>query len=259
MVKQFFFFLLAITLASCSQRNLTYFSDLPESIAYTESIQNAVEPVIQPDDLLSITVSTLNPESNLLFNSGVLTTIGSASSSGGTVTKINEGYLVDTQGAVNFPVLGKVSLAGLTIEEATEKMTEELQSEVKDPIVNIRFLNFRITVIGEVSQPSTFTVPTERINILEALGLAGDMTPFGKRENVLLIREKDGERTAVRLDLNHKDLLASPYFYLQQNDVVYVEPVKARGIQANTGRINLLFALSIATSLASMTILLSRF
>lgn len=247
--------LLFIVLASCSRRNLTYFSDLPENSAYTEPINNATEPEIQPDDLLSITVSTLNPESNLLFNSGVITTIGSPANTGSTVTKINEGYLVDKNGAVNFPALGKVELAGLTIEEATEKMTDELQSEVKNPIVNIRFLNFRITVIGEVNQPSTFAVPTERINIIEALGLAGDMTAFGKRENVLLIREKDGVRSTVRLNLNNKELLSSPYFYLQQNDIVYVEPVKARAAQANTSRANISFALSIASVL---TLILTR-
>jgi polysaccharide export outer membrane protein len=138
--------------------------------------------------------------------------------------QINEGYLVDKNGFINFPVIGKISLAGLTKEQANDKMTDLIKEHVKNPIVNLRFLNFKITVIGEVATPSSFTITTEKINVLEALGLAGDMTEFGKRENVLIIREKDGKRTTARINLNNKDVLSSPYFYLQQNDIVYVEP-----------------------------------
>src|SRR5688572_19522087 len=103
-------------------------------------------------------------------------------------------------------------------------MTNEIKAHVKNPIVNIRFLNFKVTVIGEVNAPATFTVDTEKINVLEALGLAGDMTAFGKRDNVLIIREKEGVRSTARINLNNKDVLNSPFFYLQQNDIVYVEP-----------------------------------
>jgi polysaccharide biosynthesis/export protein len=131
---------------------------------------------------------------------------------------------VDKYGEINFPVLGKAALGGLTKKQATEKMTQELTRYVKHPIVNILFLNFKVTVIGEVNHPASFTVPSERINILEALGLAGDMTTFGRRENVLLLRDKNGVRSAIRLNLNDKEVLNSPYFYLQQNDILYVEP-----------------------------------
>src|SRR5680860_76069 len=144
--------------------------------------------------------------------------------------------MVDKNGEINFPVLGKVKLGGLSKPQAMEEMTHRLSEYIKDPIVNIRFMNFRITVIGEVNEPSTFTVVTERINILEALGLAGDMTPFGKRENVLIIREKDGVRSAKRFNLNKKDILSSPYYYLQQNDIIYVEPDKIKAIQASTNQ-----------------------
>src|SRR5690606_15059670 len=122
-------------------------------------------------------------------------------------------------------------LAGLTKPEAIEEMSFRLREHVKKPIVNIRFLNFKVTVIGEVNRPSTFTVATEKITILEALGLAGDMTAYGKRENVLVIRDKDGVRSANRLNLNDKSILNSPYYYLTQNDVVYVEPDKMKTIQ----------------------------
>lgn len=210
-----------VLLSSCAKRNLVYFSDLPKSADYSTPIKNYSAPKIQSDDILSISVSSLNPESNVLFNNVLLP---SASNTGALADKINEGYLVDKDGFINFPVIGKVALLGLTKEQANEKMTDLIKAHVKNPIVNIRFLNFKVTVIGEVSKPATFVIPTEKITILEALGLAGDMTAYAKRENVLIIREKDGVRSTSRVNLNNKDVLSSPYFYLQQNDIVYVEP-----------------------------------
>ncbi len=210
-----------ISFSACTKRNLVYFSDLPKSTDFSTPIKNYSAPKIQPDDILSVTVSSLNPESNVLFNNVLLPTTGNNNV---VADKINEGYLVDKDGFINFPVIGKIGLGGLSKEQATEKMTDAIKEHVKNPIVNIRFLNFKVTVIGEVSNPATFTIPTEKITILEALGLAGDMTAYGKRENVLIIREKDGIRSTSRINLNNKDVLSSPYFYLQQNDIVYVEP-----------------------------------
>lgn len=254
-MKKYICFLITLFFfSSCATRNLVYFSDLQQENINTEPVINAIDPQIQPVDLLSITVSTLNPESNLLFNSGVISSVGSASSI--TTSIINEGYRVDKEGEINFPILGKVHLAGLTLDEATLKMVQLLESEVKNPIVNIKLLNFRITVVGEVNQPSTIPVLTEKLNIIEAIGLAGDLTPFGRRENVLLIRESEGERTTVRLDLNKKDIFTSPYYYLQQNDIIYVEPVRAKGVQASMGRQNLSLALSVVSILS---IILTRF
>lgn len=212
---------LLIVLSSCSNRNLVYFSDLPTTDSNTP-IKNYDPPKIQPDDILSVTVSSLNPESNVLFNNVLLPT--SSGNNNIIAQKIDEGYLVDKDGFINFPVIGKINLSGLTKEQATEKMTGLIKEHVKTPIVNIRFVNFKVTVIGEVTKPSTFTVATEKINVLEALGLAGDMTAYGRRENVLIIREKGGIRTTAKINLNNRDVLTSPYFYLQQNDIVYVEP-----------------------------------
>lgn len=217
-------FISLVISTSCSQRNLVYFSDLQGTGSGNETpIRNYSQPTIQPDDILSITVSSLNPESNVLFNNVILPT---NANTGGVIaaTKGTEGYQVDKSGFINFPVIGKVLLSGLTKEQAIDKMTNEIKVHVKNPIVNIRFMNFKVTVIGEVSKPSTFTVDTEKINVLEALGLAGDMTSYGKRENVLIIREQQGVRKTTRINLNNKDVLNSPYFYLQQNDIVYVEP-----------------------------------
>ena len=217
------FFILLVIGTSCSQRNLVYFSDLQGASGNETPIRNYDQPTIQPDDILSITVSSLNPESNVLFNNVILPT---NANTGGVIaaTKGTEGYQVDKSGFINFPVIGKVLLSGLTKEQAIDKMTNEIKVHVKNPIVNIRFMNFKVTVIGEVSKPSTFTVDTEKINVLEALGLAGDMTVYGRRENVLIIREKQGVRKTTRINLNDKDVFNSPYFYLQQNDIVYVEP-----------------------------------
>ncbi|WP_242693363.1 polysaccharide biosynthesis/export family protein [Sabulibacter ruber] len=215
-------------------------------------IENTRELIIQPDDLLGITVSSLSPEANELFNNGTLVTPGSASNGSGS--RLSEGYLVDKSGSINFPVLGKVKLAGLTKAQATDKMTLEIKKHVKNPIVNIRFLNFRFTVLGEVNKPDSYTVPTERINILEAIGLAGDLTLYGKRDNVLILREKDGVRSTARLNLAQKNLLESPYFYLQQNDIVYVEPHKIRASALSETRSDISLGLSI---ISLLTLILS--
>ena len=222
--KYFCYAVLIFILSSCkSSRNLVYFSDLPTSAVSQTPIENSTEPKIQSNDLLSISLSSLNPESNILFNSGMILPSGNNNNSA-SLYKINEGYQVDKNGEINFPVMGKVKLADLTMEQATEKMTTQIKQYVKNPIVNIRFMNFKVTVIGEVNRPASFTIPSERINILEALGLAGDMTTYGRRENVLILREKNGVRTTARINLNNKEVLNSPFFYFQQNDIVYVEP-----------------------------------
>src|SRR5690606_37286749 len=182
---------------------------------------------------LSITVTSLNAESNMLFNAGVLMPTGDTKN---TVvsTPINESYLVDKDGFINYPVIGKINLKGLTKQEAINKMSGLLTEYVQNPIINIRILNFKVTVLGEVQKPSSFIIPTEKVTSLEALGLAGDMTAYGRRENVLIIREKDGTRSTTRLNLNDKNVLSSPYFYLQQNDVIYVEPYKTKAIQSDS-------------------------
>lgn len=240
------FFVFIIILSSCTPKNLIYLSDLKPSDDFPKSLENAIDPKIQPGDILNITVNTLQQESNLLFNSGIIHSVGQENPSG---NRANDGYLVDKNGSVNFPVLGKTVLAGLTREEAVDKMTKDLLRFVKDPIVNIRFQNFKITVIGEVQNPSTYIIPNEKINVLEALGLAGDMTVYGNRKNVLIVREKDGGHSNARLNLNQKDLFTSSYFYLQQNDIVYVEPVKARAAEASLTRSNISIGLSVLTIL----------
>lgn len=238
---------------SCSQRNLVYFSDIGPNATFTTPLDSLIEQRFQEDDLLSITVTSLNAESNMLFNAGVLVPSGGT---GNTVisTPINENYLIDKDGFINYPVIGKIKLKGLTKLEAVSKMAILLDEYVQNPIINIRLMNFKVTVIGEVQKPSSFIIPTEKVTILEALGLAGDMTAFGKRENVLIVREKNGVRSTTRLNLNNKDVLASPYYYLQQNDVIYVEPYKTKSIQSDNNPRTIAF-ISSFLSLATLILL----
>lgn len=223
--------LIAFFLVGCgNSRNLVYFNNLPDTSVYQAQTSAVPEPIIQAGDILRIRVNSLNSETNRLFNTGTLQTNAEqtryASADEGNVGA--EGYLVNTDGYISFPVAGQVKLAGLTIEQARVHIKGLVEQYAKDAIINIRFANFKITVVGEVKRPATFTVPNERINIIEALGLAGDLTEFGRRDNVLLIREENGQRTLARINLNNREALTSPYFYLQQNDVLYVQPAKYR-------------------------------
>lgn len=248
---------ITILSSSCSQRNLVYFSDIGSDSVYKTRIDSLVQQRIQEDDLLSITVTSLNAESNLLFNAGVLMPSGQNAN---TVvsTPINENYLVDKDGFINYPVIGQINLKGLTKLEAVNKMALLLEEYVQDPIINIRLMNFKVTVIGEVQKPSTFIIPTEKVTILEALGLAGDMTAFGRRENVLVVREKEGVRSTTRLNLNDKEVLSSPYYYLQQNDVIYVEPYKTKAIQSDTNPRTIAFLSSLLSIATLLIIQLNR-
>lgn len=235
--------------ASCtSKRNLTYFSDLHQNDTFKTAIVNAYEPKIQEGDILSITMSSLDAASNALFNYGTLQSLDSRNT-GGSSNFGKEGFLVGKDGAVNYPVIGKIKLEGHTISEAHEILRNELLTYVKDPIVNIRYLNFKVTVIGEVNRPGTFTIDNDRINVLEALGSAGDMTSFGRRENVLIIRETDGSRQMARLNLNSSTAFDSPFFYLQQNDLVYVQPDEKKEKQAGRDNYLLVTTMSVASFL----------
>ncbi|MCA1761446.1 MAG: polysaccharide biosynthesis/export family protein [Cryomorphaceae bacterium] len=256
-----YLFLILLLVGCGSGRDLVYLSNIEDEDLNKEMlIENVVTPTIQPDDLLSITVNSLSAESNMLFNQGVLGTLGSDVSEGAKGSETIEGYLVDDNGYINFPVVGQVKLGGLTKAEATDTIQSILSRDyIKNPTVNIRFLNFKITVLGEVKNPSVITIPTEKINILEAISMAGDMTVVGKRENVLIIREHDGVRKFIRVNLNDKALVESQEYYLRQNDIVFVEADKYKAAQASLARSNTQFYLSIGVSLATLVVLLDRF
>lgn len=225
------FFISFFGLIACSsKRNLVYMNDLRGLAEEKGQVLNNAPLRIQPDDLLSITVSSLNPESTILFNKGLLAASSTSPTEPGMVNNAlvnkadKDGYLVDREGYINFPVLGRVKLGDLTKEEAAQKLTLDVSKYLKGPVVSVKLINFNITVLGEVTHPSTFTISRESVNVLEALGMAGDMTVFGKRETVLVIRHQNGVRTSNRIDLTNKSAFETPFFYLRQNDIVYVEP-----------------------------------
>ena len=220
--------LYAGSLACTTSKKAIYFTDQKNAII--ESSNNIDPSLIHNNDLLSITVSSLNPDATAIYNTpNTSLTATSSNPSTGTAVQTT-GYLVNADGNIQFPVLGSVKAAGLTTKQLSEKLIQTLTGKklLVDPIVTIRYLNFRVTVLGEVGKPTVINVPDERISLLEALGLAGDITVFGKKENVMVIREENGKKSLQRLNLNSSELFSSPYYYLKSNDVVYVEPNKAR-------------------------------
>jgi polysaccharide biosynthesis/export protein len=194
------------------------------------------ETKIQEGDLLNIIVFSDNSEATIPFNlaagnahSGVTGVLQEASTPSPVA---GPGYLVDSKGTINFPVVGTLHVGGLTKLQLTSLLTERLKPYLSNPYYSIRFMNFKVTVIGEVTKPGMYTIPAERVNVLEAIGLAGDLTYFGKRENVLVMRETNGKRQFGRINLQDPNLFQSPYYFLQQNDVVLVDMSK-RKVAAN--------------------------
>lgn len=212
-------------LSSCvNSRKTAYFNDIQNGIYKTS--YNPPVPVIHKNDLLSIFVSSVNMDATQIFNAPSIPTTVAASANG--TTSQNVGYLVNDSGMIQFPVLGKLQAVGLTVKELSDNIRDSLVDKklLIDPVVTIRFLNFRVTVLGEVGNPTVITVPNEKISLLEAIGLAGDLTIYGKRDNVLLIREEEGKKIVRRIDLNAPETLTSAFYYLKSNDVIYVEPNK---------------------------------
>lgn len=228
--------LLAIfgSLFSCgSKKDIVYFQNI--DLVGTKKSINKYTPTIKPDDMLTIIVSALDQDLARPFN---LSTVSFVQNENAMGRQTQQTYLVDSNGNIDFPVLGTIKVAGLTRIQATELIKKMVAVYVKNPIVNIRNVNFKVTVLGEVNRPGTFTITNERLTILEALGLAGDMTIQGERKNVLVTREVNGKTTTTRLDLTSSSVFDSPVYYLSQNDVIYVQPnnsrVKSSGIGPNT-------------------------
>mgnify|MGYP001163251589 CR=1 FL=1 len=240
-----------LLLSSCASREeLVYFQGPPPNL---DSIHHA-PPTLQPDDLLAITVSAADLEATLPFNqvSPYTARAGSGQNQDRQIT-----YLIDEQGYIDYPVLGRIKLGGLTRAQAMDMMRRLLSEYIIDPGVNIHITNFRVTVIGEVRNPGSFTLPEERVTVLEALGLAGDLTINGVRNNVLVIRHTEGEKSFYRLDLTSNDIIQSPAYFLRQNDVIYVEPNKAQ-INSSTYSRNTSVVISIASLAITVLSILFR-
>lgn len=259
MIKKLRVFKLALTLtifSSCiSQRQITYFQK-NATRQDTIRIAEAYTPQIQPDDILSIYVNSLNPAASSFFNpyaggvsaqpeeSSLLGTNYSAASATRTAQTTAPGFRVDEKGMIEIPLVGQLKVEGLTTSEARDTIRNRLRIYLKEPTVNVRFLNFKISVMGEVARPSTYLIPNERITLPEALTMAGDLTIYGRRTNVMIMREKDGQKEFGTVDLTQRDLFKSPYYYLHPNDVIYVEPSKGRSAQTDRSYANISMFLS---------------
>ena len=237
--------------ASCaSKKDIFYFQGIPKNI----DAVGYSSLTIKQNDILEIKVSSPDPKIAALFSQNLATNPGAANNI--EIKKI-DGYLVDEMGNVNIPLIGIVKLSDLTTVEAKEKVSELLEEFVLDPVVQVRLINYKITILGEVQKPGTYTFFEERITLPQALGVAGDLTINGDRNELLLIRNNGKINTTIKLDLTKDDIINSPYYYLDQNDVLYVKPnpqkIKSSGLIGRTGELT-----SVLSLLLSTIILLTR-
>ena len=255
-----YFFLLKRTLPilflmllfSCaSKKDMIYYQDIDALGAQEKS--NSYEIKIQPDDLLQISVYAEDPEIAKAFSLNTSSETGSTGGSGSV-------YLVDAYGFIDFPTLGKIKVSGFNRTEVLHLLDTKLSQYIKKPIVSLRITNFKVSVQGEVNAPGTYPIASERITLIEALTLAGDLSVYGKRDNILIIREIDGVKSFNRVDITKADFMNSPFYYLAQNDVLYVEPnqnkINVSAVNPSTG---LIFSvISILITLTTLIITTSK-
>ncbi|HWY11244.1 MAG TPA: polysaccharide biosynthesis/export family protein [Bacteroidia bacterium] len=238
-----------------NKKSLIYFQG---NIANSEANKNYT-PVLRPDDILSITVIGLDEQAVKPFN---LPNPSANQAGNGSYGQLGQsvavGYLLDADGNIDFPVLGKLKLGGLTRTDAIEYIKEQLKPFLSNPTILLRILNYKITVLGEVKNPGTFTIPNERITLPQALGIAGDLNITGVRKNILVIREVDGKKTETRVDLTSKDVYNSPVYYLQQNDVVYVQPNRVKLNSSAVSAANIGLVVSVISLIVTVSVLLTR-
>lgn len=256
------FTLLFLLVGCTSYKNVPYMQNPDVVNNYTEQLP-LYDAKIMPKDLLSITINTSDPQAAAPFNLTVQTPLNAALTNINTTTQPTlQQYLVNNKGEIDFPVVGRLNVGGLTKNEAEDLIRKRLEPYLKEkPIVTVRMANYKISVLGEVTRPGTFTVGNEKVNILEALAMAGDMTVYGVRDNVKLIREDaQGKREIVTLNLNNAELVVSPYYYLRQNDILYVTPNKTKAKNSDIGSSTSLWvsATSILVSIASLIVTIVR-
>ena len=243
----FLILLAVLLLSSCaSKEDVVYFQNTGTFETIVD--KNSFTPKFKVDDLVNIHISTLDIEASVPFN------LFRGSSENG-IRPEQVDYLVDQDGEIDFPVIGKLKISGLSSEEVRVLLRKELIDYLKDPIINIRLQNFSVTILGEVRRPGTYPVNGERITILEAIGLAGDLGIKAVRQNVMVIRDFDGTKVYTRIDMTKKEAMSSPVYYLTQNDVVYVEPNQS-AITASSLDNRATIAISIASILITSTVIL---
>ncbi len=245
-------FLIAIVFNfSCvSYKEVPYFQNVRRDSTFKEKINNYSPLTMQPGDILGLVVTSLNHEADLPYNYNITSNMKS-------LDEIQQsavvGYLVDQDGNINLPTIGLVKVAGLNTKEIASQLESKLQIYLSKPVVNVRILNFKIAVLGDVKFPGSFTIQNEKITLTQALSLAGDLNTTAVRKNVLLIREKDGNRQYINIDLTSKDVFSSPYYYLKNNDVIYAQPNEAK-VQADAGSYQ-----KVGIVISSLSLLVSAF
>ena len=256
------FSVICLVLGSCgSSKNIAYFKNA-DSLSYLAS-KGLFDAKIMPKDLWTITVSTTDPKVSTPFNLSVSNTLTSTGQVGNGGVSLQT-YLVGNDGYINFPVIGKLKVGGMTKSECEDYICKSIKpylAEEEKPIVTVKMASFKVTVAGEVKSPGVFIIDQEKINVIEALARAGDLTIYGRRENVLLIREDEtGQKSLRRINLNDANLINSPYYYLQQNDILYVEPnsVQAKNSAIGSSTTIWFSVVGILTSVASLMVNILR-
>jgi polysaccharide export outer membrane protein len=258
-MKNFLYlFLGVLLLSSCGvqYKQVPYFQNLTDSGMVQEEISNYSIIKIQKEDILAITVASLNAEASAIFNMGNTSSMQGSSTPNVNPSLTANGFMVDQNGNIQLPMVGSIQVAGLTTAAARDLIQTKLIPFLKEPVVSLRLVNFKVSVLGDVARPGVYPVQNERISLSEALGLAGDLTITALRHNVLLIREVQGKRQYVRLDLHKKDVFNSPYYYLQNNDVIYVQPSNAKYASVDSSYRNVSIILS---ALSVIALLITQF
>lgn len=251
-MKNFLILLSVITLlTSCAtKKEIVYFQDA-DNLAERKNSQT-FEPIIESNDILYVSISSMNEAVLMPFKRSTGMEGNMSNSNAGL-----QGYLVNVDGDIRFPVIGNVSVAGKTRGQVEAELKSKLSEFITDVVVDVRIMNFKITVIGEVNNPGVYSIADERVTLPQALGLAGDLSEDGRRDNILVIREIDGQHQVSRIDLTKTDFFSSPYYFLKQNDVVYVEP-STKGVKKSGFIPDIPALLSLMTVVLSTIILLTR-
>ncbi len=225
---------LIMILGSCRNvKEVTYFQESKDTAVLSKQkfIEEHFVSIIQNYDILSVYVSSLSPEATSFFNvfsKSEGPTVGDSYS-----TRPNVGYLVDADGNIDMPLIGKIKVAGLSTSQAKDLIQKQLEKYLQQPSIRLYFENFKVTLLGEVAHPGVYTVTNEKLTLPEAIGLAGDLSIYGNRKEIMLIREVKGEKIYIPIDLTRRDVFYSPYYYLHSNDILYVPPVKDKVSQSD--------------------------
>ena len=220
-------------MSSCAtNKDIAYFQDVNRTAITVEDAAAYTPITIQPLDILALNISSLNPDASAVYNHGVVTTNATTVTGATDATATATGYLVDKAGFIQLPILGNMKVAGLTIPEFKTTLTNMLVKYLKEPYVTASISNFKVTVMGDVGSPRVIRVQNERLNLTDAITLAGDLNITAVRSTILLVREQNGKRSYIPVNLNSKDIFNSPYYYLKNNDVIYVTPGKYKNTLA---------------------------